>query len=71
MAPTDAVVTDLRKWRVGNPVILPRGVDLDLFKPTEGAKTTANKNNPIFINVGRVSVEKTLVAFLDLDLPGE
>lgn len=71
MAPTDAVVADLRKWRVGNPVIWPRGVDLDLFKPTEGAKTTANKNNPIFINVGRVSVEKNLEAFLDLDLPGE
>ena len=27
--------------------------------------------NPIFINVGRVSVEKNLEAFLDLDLPGE
>jgi len=71
MAPTNAVVDDLRTWRIGNPVIWPRGVDLDLFKPAENAKTASNKKNPVFINVGRVAVEKNLEAFLDLDLPGE
>ena len=71
MAPTDAVVADLQKWRIGNPVIWPRGVDIDLFRPGEDAKTEADKDHPIFINVGRVSVEKNLEAFLDLELPGE
>ena len=71
MAPTNAVVADLQTWRIGNPVIWPRGVDLDLFKPAEDAKKTANRSRPVFINVGRVSVEKNLDAFLDLELPGE
>ena len=71
MAPTNAVVNDLKLWRVGNPVIWPRGVDLDLFMPPDGTKAKQKANNPIFINVGRVSVEKNLEAFLDLDLPGE
>ena len=71
MAPTNAVVADLQKWRIGNPVIWPRGVDLDLFTPGDDAKTAADKKHPIFINVGRVAVEKNLEAFLDLDLPGE
>ena len=71
MAPTNAVVNDLKSWRVGNPVIWPRGVDLDLFKPFENTEAKQETKNPIFINVGRVSVEKNLEAFLDLDLPGE
>ena len=71
MAPTNAVVADLQTWRIGNPVIWPRGVDLDLFQPSEDAKTRADLKNPVFINVGRVAVEKNLEAFLDLDLPGE
>ena len=71
MAPTNAVVNDLKSWRVGNPVIWPRGVDLDLFKPFNDTRAKQKTKNPIFINVGRVSVEKNLEAFLDLDLPGE
>jgi diacylglycerol kinase/glycosyltransferase involved in cell wall biosynthesis len=71
MAPTDAVRKDLEKWRVGTPVIWPRGVDLDLFTPDPSARSTPDPKNPIFINVGRVAVEKNLTAFLDLDLPGE
>ena len=71
MAPTNAVLNDLVSWRIGNPVIWPRGVDLDLFKPEDNARKTARKSNPIFINVGRVAVEKNIEAFLDLDLPGE
>lgn len=71
MAPTNAVVDDLKKWRVGNPVIWPRGVDLELFRPEAGGRTDCDMKKPIFINVGRVAVEKNLEAFLDLDLPGE
>ena len=43
MAPTNAVLSDLEKWRIGNPVIWPRGVDLDIFKPATSAKRTVNK----------------------------
>ena len=71
MAPTNAVVADLKSWRVGNPVIWPRGVDLDLFTPSDDARAKTTTKNPVSINVGRVSVEKNLGAFLDLDLPGE
>ena len=71
MVPTNAVLEDLETWRVGRPVIWPRGVDLDLFSPATDARATPNPNHPIFINVGRVAVEKNLDAFLSLDLPGE
>lgn len=72
MAPTQTVIDDLSKWRVGRPVLWPRGVDLDLFKPTERMQTKNKaKKKPVFIYVGRVSVEKNLEAFLSLDLPGE
>lgn len=72
MAPTQTVIDDLSKWRVGRPVLWPRGVDLDLFKPTERPQIQGKaKKKPVFIYVGRVSVEKNLEAFLSLDLPGE
>ena len=71
MAPTSAVVNDLQRWRVGRPVIWPRGVDLDLFTPDPHARAERKKTKPVFINVGRVAVEKNLEAFLELDLPGE
>ncbi|OYX36496.1 MAG: alpha-mannosyltransferase [Caulobacterales bacterium 32-69-10] len=48
-----------------------RGVDTEVFRPglplpaiLEGAP------RPIFLNVGRVAVEKNIEAFLELDLPG-
>ena len=45
-----------------------RGVDLDLFKPEP--RENWNLPRPVFLYVGRVSVEKNIAAFLDLDLPG-
>jgi glycosyltransferase involved in cell wall biosynthesis len=52
MAPTNAVLNDLVSWRIGNPVIWPRGVDLDLFKPEDNARKTTRKSNPIFHQCG-------------------
>jgi glycosyltransferase involved in cell wall biosynthesis len=50
-----------------------RAVDVDLFHPKrrgiEGG-VYGDLPRPIFINVGRVAVEKNLEAFLALDLPG-
>lgn len=46
-----------------------RGVDLSLFSP--GASDDfADLPRPIFLNAGRVAVEKNIEAFLALDLPG-
>ncbi len=45
-----------------------RGVDHALFRPR--AVSALDLPRPIFLNVGRVAVEKNLEAFLDLDLPG-
>jgi glycosyltransferase involved in cell wall biosynthesis len=43
-----------------------RGVDLTLFHP----RPRTPRDQPIFLYVGRVAVEKNITAFLDLDLPG-
>lgn len=55
--------TNLRPWS--------HGVDTDIFKP--GPKNHLDHLNlprPIFMFLGRVTVEKNLPAFLNLDLPG-
>ncbi len=44
-----------------------RGVDVDLFRPRNVRLFGEQK---VFLYVGRVSVEKNITAFLDLDLPG-
>jgi len=44
-----------------------RGVDTELFRPRD-ARIFGRE--PVFLYVGRVSIEKNLNAFLDLDLPG-
>lgn len=51
---------NLRPWT--------RGVDTELFNPKK--RDDLGLKGPIFLNVGRVAVEKNLPAFLDLDLPG-
>lgn len=51
---------DIRPWT--------RGVDLGGFTPAPREDWPYPR--PIFINVGRVAVEKNLAAFLELDLPG-
>lgn len=50
-----------------------RGVDLEQFSPDKRGKPNdvyAGLERPIFVNVGRVAVEKNIQAFIDLDLPG-
>lgn len=45
-----------------------RGVDTDLFHPDRAAQLDLPR--PIFMNIGRIAIEKNLDAFLSLDLPG-
>jgi glycosyltransferase involved in cell wall biosynthesis len=50
-----------------------RGVDTELFHPDRrdgGEDPFAGLQRPIFLNVGRVAVEKNIEAFVRLDLPG-
>ncbi len=58
--------TNIRRWT--------RGVDTDLFRPRadDGEIPPALRDlpRPLFVNVGRVAVEKNIGAFLSLDLPG-
>ncbi|NTJ43023.1 glycosyltransferase family 1 protein [Agrobacterium larrymoorei] len=55
-------VRNLRRWS--------RGIDSSLFRPGEKLPQPFDLPRPIFMTVGRVSVEKNLPEFLDLDLPG-
>lgn len=68
MVPTPALRQHLLDRRFPNVVLWTRGVDTALFKP--GEEVACDLPRPIWINVGRVAVEKNIEAFLCLDLPG-
>jgi glycosyltransferase involved in cell wall biosynthesis len=66
---TDSMVRELRTHGFGGEVIpWTRGVDRDIFHPAHRGETVAGR--PILLCVSRVSKEKNLEAFLDLDYPG-
>ena len=67
MAATPALASELRQRGFRNVVLWSRGVDTALFHPRSADLCLPM---PVFLNVGRVAVEKNLEAFLDLDLPG-
>ncbi|ODN71445.1 glycosyltransferase family 4 protein [Methylobrevis pamukkalensis] len=68
MVATDSLARDLRARGFRNLMRWSRGIDAELFRPRPDS--ILDLPRPIFMNVGRVSVEKNLAAFLDLDLPG-
>lgn len=68
LAPTDHVERELRAQRVGRIARWTRGVDTEQFRPV--TPLNLNLPQPVFLYVGRVSVEKNIDAFLELDLPG-
>lgn len=68
MTSTGSLREDLKSRGFNNLKHWSRGVDIELFKPRE--KTFLDLPRPIFLYVGRVSYEKNIEAFLDLDLPG-
>jgi glycosyltransferase involved in cell wall biosynthesis len=47
-----------------------RGVDTELFRPDREPIFPADWPRPIWLNVGRVAVEKNIEAFAEPDLPG-
>ncbi len=68
MAPTPTVERELRANGLGNVALWTRGVDTDMFRPHP--PSAEQPGRPRFLYVGRVSVEKNIQAFLQLDLPG-
>ena len=69
LVPTPSVMRRLNEIGFKNLKTWTRGVDTNLFKPTR-RDLFAGMPRPIMMCAGRVAVEKNIVAFLNLDLPG-
>ena len=71
MVATETLRAELTAHGHDNLVIWSRGVDTSIYHPRDDVgEIYADLPRPIFLNVGRVAVEKNLEAFLALDLPG-
>jgi glycosyltransferase involved in cell wall biosynthesis len=68
MVATPTMQRQLEARGFRNIVRWTRGVNVELFKPAP--KAFLGLPRPIFMNVGRVAIEKNIDAFLRLDLPG-
>jgi glycosyltransferase involved in cell wall biosynthesis len=68
MVATQSLRDELTGRGFANVLPWSRGVDLKLFRPEP--RKAWDLPRPVFLYVGRVSVEKNIGAFLDLDLPG-
>jgi glycosyltransferase involved in cell wall biosynthesis len=68
MVATPSLMAELGQRGFSNLGMWTRGVDTDLFRPDRAIRVDFPP--PIFVNVGRVAIEKNLEAFLSLDLPG-
>lgn len=68
LVPTESQRQSLVERGFKNVKVWGRGVDNSIFTPDNPVEYALPK--PIFINMGRVAVEKNITAFLDLDLPG-
>lgn len=65
---TPSLGREMAQRGFNNIRIWSHGVDTIQFNPDR--RSDLDLPRPIFLNVGRVAVEKNLPAFLDLDLPG-
>lgn len=73
MVATPSMREELEAQGFGNVVSWSRGVDTVLFHPDKRANAPdpfEGMARPIFLNVGRIAVEKNIEAFTELDLPG-
>ena len=68
LAATPSLAQELVARGFRNVKRWPRGVDSALFRPR--ADSDLGLPRPVFLNVGRLAVEKNIEAFLSLDLPG-
>jgi glycosyltransferase involved in cell wall biosynthesis len=73
MVATPSMRDELEAQRFKNIIPWSRGVDTDLFHPNrrkEDRGPFKGMKQPIWLNVGRVAVEKNIAAFLDTPLEG-
>ncbi len=70
MVATDTLAAELSARGFRNLMRWGRGIDAELFHPRPAEEGVFDLPRPIFLNVGRIAVEKNLEAFLALDLPG-
>ena len=68
LVPTASMKKMLEAKNFKNVEIWSRGVDTVLFNPAD--KIEFRSHRPVWITVGRISVEKNIEQFLRLDLPG-
>ena len=68
MVPTEGMLRILQRHGFERLQRWDHGVDLSLFQPQP--RTDLGLPRPVWLHVGRLSWEKNLQAFLDLDLPG-
>lgn len=68
MVSTASLMSELQARGFRSLRMWTRGVDTDVFSPAHAMPIDLPR--PIFMSAGRVSVEKNLKAFLDLNLPG-
>jgi glycosyltransferase involved in cell wall biosynthesis len=73
MVATPTMIEQLDLHGFKNVALWSRGVDTELFHPSKrgiDGGLYQDLPKPVFVYVGRVSVEKNIEAFLELDLPG-
>jgi glycosyltransferase involved in cell wall biosynthesis len=72
MVATPTLRDELAKHGFRNLSQWSRGVDTEIFRPLRPGETNPYEGlkRPIFLNVGRVAVEKNIEAFVKLGLPG-
>ncbi|MEM7004454.1 MAG: glycosyltransferase family 1 protein [Pseudomonadota bacterium] len=76
MVATPSMRDELLARKFDNVVSWTRGVDTELFHPSkrqvvgEADDPFAGMSRPVFLNVGRVAVEKNIEAFLECELEG-
>jgi len=72
MVATETLRRELLGHGFGNVRIWSRGADTQLFRPRPGdvVPELASLERPLWLNVGRMAVEKNMEGFLALDLPG-
>jgi glycosyltransferase involved in cell wall biosynthesis len=68
MVATQTLESELAAHGFTNVVSWTRGVDTELFTPRR--KPALDLPEPVSVYVGRVSVEKNIEEFLNLDMPG-
>ena len=70
MVSTESLKKDLELKGFKNVVVVPLGVDIELFVRNPSPTTLPSLQKPVFVYFGRLAVEKSPEEFLKLELPG-